>query len=471
MDRGRVGAPSRRSALAVGTLGVTTLALPTAASAASPAAPASAPSAPTVTATAAGYLVTGGATDTGAVEVSWAAVGGATGYLVRTSPAGADTWSVGTSTTATRLLVSGLADGAFDVEVTASNAAGSSSPTVVNSVDSVIGTGGDVVATFVGDGNDGTVDGTRYVVHRFTSTGIGVGSSLILKRAVDLTALVVGGGGGGGGGHAGGGGGGGGVDERTILGVTGTVTVEVGAGGAPGDASASVGKGGDGAASTLSASDGTTSTTVTAGGGGGGAGFGTGGEAGAGTDGASGGGGSGNNGAAFRTGGGSAGGNVGGAGSGPVDDFTTGGGGGGAGGVGGDASYVVSASDGGSGGSGVPSSISGTAVQYGAGGGGGGWGATDTRWDSGRIGVGGRGGSSGAGGHGGPFTSTGEHITDQGDLALNSNDPRGGAGTTPGSGGGGCAARPYENVFGGHGRDGGAGADGVVILRYALPAA
>ncbi|MGA1078730.1 MAG: hypothetical protein ACO3VG_07175, partial [Nitriliruptoraceae bacterium] len=288
--------PSRRDLLATGSLGIFTATLPAAAAATSVVTPASAPAAPTVTALPAGFLVDG-ESGTGQVEVSWIEVGGATSYLVRTSPAGAGTWSLGTSTSGLRLLVGGLEAGQFAVEVTASNATGSSSPTVVEGVESVMATGGDAVATFLGDGAVG-VAGIRYVVHRFTSPGP---ATLTLRRAVDVECLVVGGGGGGGAGGGGGGGGGGGVGPGRLTAAPGPVSVSGGAAGGGGLGSGVSGarRGGHGSTSTLTATDGTTPTTITAGGGGGGAGFGAEGDASAqdragdGVDGASGGGGNG----------------------------------------------------------------------------------------------------------------------------------------------------------------------------------
>ena len=116
-------------------------------------------------------------------------------------------------------------------------------------------------------------------------------------------------------------------------------------------------------------------------------------------------------------------------------------GGGGAGGVGVDASgALVSYDTGGDGGPGVSNDINGTAVIYAAGGGGGTY--TNTT-----VAAQGKGGSNGTGGRGGFRQAAGQYAER--------------IGSTPGSGGGGGGG--YDSVA--DELDGGAGADGVVIIR------
>ena len=118
-----------------------------------------------------------------------------------------------------------------------------------------------------------------------------------------------------------------------------------------------------------------------------------------------------------------------------------GGGGGGAGSVGGNASSVTVAYDNaGNGGDGVSNDITGTAIIYSAGGGGGTYTTTDTTV----IGVG---GSNGTGGRGGFRQAAGNYAER--------------VGQTPGSGGGGGGGHDNVNDE----LNGGAGADGVVIIR------
>jgi hypothetical protein len=112
--------------------------------------------------------------------------------------------------------------------------------------------------------------------------------------------------------------------------------------------------------------------------------------------------------------------------------------GGGGGGKGSQGKTAANYSDGGDG---FASSISGSTVVYAAGGGGGG----------GNDGVGpGAGGSSGAGGAGGP---------------RENNNVKAGNATTPGSGGGGGGASGDSGPWF---KQGGNGADGIVIVRYQL---
>ncbi|MEY4164391.1 MAG: hypothetical protein RL419_233, partial [Actinomycetota bacterium] len=289
---------------------------------------------------------------------------------------------------------------------------------------------------FTGDGTVGT-NGTKYIVQQFTS--VGSTTWTVPQGVTSVDVLVVGGGGSGG--HDEGGGGGAGLFiERNSYAISGdvsngTITVVVGAGGvgttttgqngsesrfgslrAPGG-----GRGGD--ANQAAASNYT------------------------GQNGGSGGGGAGENGLYSGSGGlarnsvgtspsAAAGeyGNNGGAGS---ESSTRGGGGGGAGGAG------VSGGSTAAGGAGRSSSISGTATIYAAGGGGG-------RGNSSTSG-GGVGGSSGVGGDGG-----------DGDTQATS----GAAGTGSGGGGAGGDVAGTANDY-----RGGDGGSGIVIVRYALPAA
>jgi hypothetical protein len=274
---------------------------------------------------------------------------------------------------------------------------------------------GPVVCTATGGTitNDVTIDGIRYNIHVFNSSG-----TFTPAQATRVDYLVVGGGGGGGGGRGttggtrgmGGGGGGGAV-------VTGSLELTA--------SGHSITRGNGGTAGTVTTIGGTGATSsigafvTAAGGGGGGAAGGTG----LGGNGASGGGGSGDD--VARAGGTASAGNAGGTGSNGGGTFANraGGGGGGAGGAAGNAASAV----GGAGGAGVSSSITGSAQTYGGGGGGGGT-------------------TAGAGNGGG------------GNGSTNGNATAGSANR----GGGGGGARSSTTTS----RTGGAGGTGVVIIRY-----
>ncbi|MEY3071974.1 MAG: hypothetical protein RLZZ353_170 [Actinomycetota bacterium] len=186
--------------------------------------------------TPAGYRLSSGADENGAVDVSWSAVTGAASYTVSHRPTGGSTWTEvpGVSGASTR--IGGLAGGAtHEVRVAAVNADGdvSAVSTAATGVGAVIGTGGTVTRM--------PADGTAtHVVHAFTTVG---SASLSLARDRDVDVLVVAGGGGGGHGDDtvidGGGGGAGGLVFKPSHAVeVGTVAVVVGAGGA-GEASGS----------------------------------------------------------------------------------------------------------------------------------------------------------------------------------------------------------------------------------------
>ena len=252
----------------------------------------------------------------------------------------------------------------------------------------------------------------NYKVCTYTATGSD--TFQILSGSGTVESLVVGGGGGGGGGNYGGGGGAGGVIHTTPGSVysVGAYSVSVGAGGAGG------GTGGSGAAGTGSAFD-----AIAASGGGTG-GYGNNPSSANGGNGGSGGGGGGGNSPGSNTTGGTGIAGQGFAGSGGNVNST------GVGGGGGGCSAAASASAtnvAGSGGNGCSYSISGSSVTYGGGGGGGSNGFTS---GTGGTGGGGNGNSSGNGANATGF----------------------------GSGGGGAGG---PTTF-----SGGAGSNGVVILRY-----
>lgn len=258
-----------------------------------------------------------------------------------------------------------------------------------------------------------TINGLRYKVHTFTSSG-----TLIVDRGGQVELLVVGGGGGGGRGRGGGGGAGGLIyKDRFSIGV-GNITVTIGTGGLGGTVNSQVAPNGGNSGF----------GTLTAIGGGGGAGslavtnsFLSG------ATGGSGGGGSGNN---PNPGSGGVGGNntdtqgsKGGASHSNNVNYTAAGGGGGAGGLGGSAVSNVA----GAGGLGLQYSINGTNSFYAAGGGGGGDGSAVPASGGSSIGGNGRNGA------------VGENAT---------------ANTGSGGGGGGTL------------QNGGNGSNGIIIIRY-----
>ena len=258
-----------------------------------------------------------------------------------------------------------------------------------------------------------TINGLRYKVHTFTSSG-----TLTVGRGGEIELLVVGGGGGGGRGRGGGGGAGGLIyKERYTVGSS-DITVTVGAGGSGGTVNSQVAPSGGNSVF----------GTLTAIGGGGGAGslavtnsFLSG------ATGGSGGGGSGNS---PSPGPGGVGGNntdtqgsKGGASYSDNISYTAAGGGGGAGGLGGSAVLNVA----GAGGPGLQYSINGTNSFYAAGGGGGGDGTAVPASGGSSIGGNGRNGA------------VGENAT---------------ANTGSGGGGGGTL------------QNGGNGSNGIIIVRY-----
>lgn len=441
-EQAPVRAQDRRTVLRSAALGITTLALPSPGVAASPEGEVSAAPGPTIlTARPAGFMIPGGtgtesATVTGAVELTWTAIDGALGYVVRArlssdGPSGAF-GTIDASETTSAVVIGLDATQDYDLAVAATGAGGvtitaDSSP--VLAVGTVIATGG-TVTTFVANGTNGT-DGARYVVHSFTSPGT---ATLVLARDHDLEHLVVGAGGAGGTAGAdtsSGGGGGGRVVTGTVAATAGEYDVTIGAGGTPTAVASLLATGGaaaDGGSSSLALAGGATVAAALGGGGGASAMIGVGNQGPASTTGWTGGGGAVH---AQNTRIGSTG--VGGSGTKGGDPFGSGtsgdvqaaGGGGGSGGAGANAA----SSAGGAGGAGTTSSITGTGVTYGGGGGGG------KRTATGTAGTGTGGG--GAGGRAAP-----------------------GSGGARGGGGGGAGS---ANV-------GGAGGDGVVIVRYALPA-
>jgi hypothetical protein len=292
-------------------------------------------------------------------------------------------------------------------------------------------------STFIGDGLNGTVNGTSYTVDRI----LGVGSCdwLTPNGVSSARVLVVGGGGAGGTVASGssGGGGGGRVLESSISFTPNTsVAVTVGAGGVatPIASVGTISSSGDGGSSSITPSGG---SAISALGGGGGAnarvwtvaqGVGS-------TSGWTGGGGSSHavttsNGSTGAGGAGLKGGNA--IGDGSTADPQAGGGGGGSGGSG--ANAVSGAA--GAGGSGVQSSVTGSTITYGGGGGGGK-----------RNAFGSAGTASGGGGAGGK------------NAAGSAGSPNLGGG---GGGSGENSREPWGNL-------GGAGGSGTVVLRYLTP--
>jgi hypothetical protein len=148
--------------------------------------------------------ITGSGTTYSAVFTASPSVGGT---AVVTVASGSFTDAAGNATTA-----------ASTREITITNTAGSS--------------GGRT--TYLGDGTNG-VNGTRYFVQRFTTTG---SSTWTVPNGVTSVDVLVIGGGGGAGHNSGGGGSGGGVSSQTGVAVSGTVNVVVGAGGAGGASNA-----------------------------------------------------------------------------------------------------------------------------------------------------------------------------------------------------------------------------------------
>jgi len=421
-------------------LGLTSLALPTAAAAASPVPAGSIQlDAVPLTLTPRGYGTSG---PTGALDVSWTSVAFANSYTVW-ARTGTDPFEQqGTATTGTSVVLSPLpADTSYDVYVVAAatDPAYASSISDVATANSSIATGG-TIGTY-------SVSGTTYVVHAFKHDGSSndqTSHTFDLRREIAIDHLVVAGGGGGGG-DVGGGGGAGGL--LTTVAGSGEITravdqhaIRVGRGGAGGG-----GAGENGKASSVFGVESTDAGVVFADGGGGGGNWGDQGVA-ANTPGKAGGSGGGAGGA--RSGTAPAGGS-------PTDGQGNAGGngwigahaGGGGGGAGGGGTSAVG-NGGAAGGAGravaiLDAALAATlgvgqvvtsAVHF-AGGGGAGAG------DGGVVGT-------GAGGVGGGGTGT------------QRNGGAGGGGTASTGGGGGA---PGGNA------GGGAGGSGVVLLRYALP--
>ncbi|CAN2227021.1 hypothetical protein MCEMRE185_01362 [Candidatus Nanopelagicaceae bacterium] len=292
-------------------------------------------------------------------------------------------------------------------------------------------------STFIGDGNNGTTNGTSYTVEQIT--GPGSCSWVVPEGVTTVDALVVGGGGSGGSRHAGGGGAGGLIYQGGISVTPGaTTSVAIGAGGAPVVTPLNGLQGNNGASSQFGA-------ISVVGGGGGGQNV----SNGIGQTGGSGGG------SAYTANGGSgtAGqGNSGGTGTWGDSEYNwAGGGGGGAGASGSPATNTGSVAGqtnkytgnatAGAGGAGVSYSITGSAVCYAAGGGG--------SLSSGSTGLAGSGGGCGAVKSGGDG-SKGNATAGDGVIAT-------------GSGGG------AAGFLGGANGTSGRGGSGVVVVRYATP--
>jgi hypothetical protein len=287
-------------------------------------------------------------------------------------------------------------------------------------------------STYIGDGNNGTVNGISYTVDQIRGDGT---CNWVAPLGVETASVLVVGGGGAGGTRAGGGGGAGGyqyVASQPVVPNT-AYSVIVGAGGT-GVLLTSALNGGDSRFGSL---------TLVKGGGGGGGAITTGKEARRGKDGGSGGGAAGFNESDFPTAGlgttnqGNSGGIA------AVLNAWPGGGGGGASSAG--ATPVNNTSSAGKGGSGTSNSITGMPVCYATGGGGG----TNVYWAPGTSG--GAGGDCGAAAapNGGSGTST----------SLTPANP------TPntGAGGGGSGWSASGDLVGGN------GASGIVVLRYVTP--
>jgi len=281
--------------------------------------------------------------------------------------------------------------------------------------------------SYTGNGTIG-VNGTRYIVERFTT--VGSTTWRVPNGVTSLDVVVVGGGGGGGSRGAGGGGAGGFVEASNVSVVPGTTLSAVVGGGGPGAPSTGATAGSAGSFSSIAG--------ITANGGFGGRVHG---------DGAWGGNsGTGSGGTSYS--------NAGGQGlesslCGSTWDWC-GGGGGGAGSAGSDAG-----STGGAGGSGRVSTITGVSVTY-AGGGGGGGGSSGN--PSSTPTAGGSGGSGG-GGSGGTPTWNGSACTVADGVSGTS---------SLGGGGGGSSYCDYPASGSGQGT-GGSGGSGLVAVRYALP--
>ena len=300
---------------------------------------------------------------------------------------------------------------------------------------STVQTGGATPYTFVGNGATNTIVGITYKVHLFTYTS-GQAYNITFSRAGNIDLLLLAGGGAGGGsyynqastyGVSSGGGGGGGLILSYGYGVTATTySLTVGKGGYAAD-----GLGGYYYQGTDATNSVFGALTAIRGGCGGtydpsypGQTGGSGGGSGCGTPGFS---------APTAGGAGTAGqGNKGGTGSGYTSPYT-GGGGGGYSTAGQD--FLIGNSGGRAGGDGITLNFDGQNRTIAAGGGGGGYSAS----------IGGVGGSSGSGGGGGAGATNGY------------------AATGNGNGGGGCGYCPPATTL-----RGGAGTDGLVIIRYAL---
>lgn len=422
---------SRRTTLAG--LGITTLALPSASASASPVDPqgATPPAPTTVVAT----------REDGRMTATWTvdSEDGVTGFVVEYAEDGSETWIEATSSPvvgsppARELTVNGLTNGtAYLVRVSVMADGRTGSATTSSAVTPVAAASGGT-----------TSEAGGYRTHRMTTDG-----NLTFALAREVEYLVVGGGGGGGAGHAGGGGGAGAVITGSGVTVAAgeALAVSIGAGGSGGvqDSTPQLAatKGG---ATSLSPGplSGATLPTVTAAGGGSGA---SGDPVGvAATSGGSGGGGAGERTTTLRAGagaGGGAGTSAGGAGSGADSAYGLGGGGGGSSTAGGAAEGadpdLVSAGDGGDG----TEWPAGSGEWFAGGGGGGGWHDEDRSFA-----VAGGNGGSGGGGAGGRSSDTEARAADA---------------TGFGSGGGGAGVRPLGD------RDGGAGSDGIVIVRYLI---
>ena len=287
-------------------------------------------------------------------------------------------------------------------------------------------------STYIGDGNNGTVNGTSYTVDQIRGDGT---CNWVAPRGVEAASVLVVGGGGAGGTRAGGGGGAGGyqyVATQTIIPST-AYSVTVGAGGT-GVLTDSANNGGDSRFGSL---------TLVKGGGGGGGALTSGSVARSGKNGGSGGGAAGYTASVSASIGlgtlnqGNDGGQA------AISNAWPGGGGGGASGIG--ATPVNNTSSAGKGGAGTLNAITGSPLCYATGGGGG----TNVAYAAGTSGGAGGDCSAGAAPNGGSGTNT-------------SSTP---ANPTPntGAGGGGSGWSAGGDLVGGN------GASGIVVLRYVTP--